>query len=100
MDGSTGRLRLASDVQSIARLSGCAPKTLEGPAATRSGSPGFSRTRTRDLPTPHRFQANEGVDMTKSTRGPDPTDRWTRNPGVNITPLARTVPVTSTPTSA
>lgn len=37
----------------------------------------------------------EGADMAQSTRGPDPSDRQTRNSGVNITPLTRSGPVTS-----
>jgi hypothetical protein len=94
MSSSTGRLRLAPDEQSDARLE--RPDKLKGPAATRSGSPGFCRTRTRGLPTPTRCEPSEGVDMTKRTRGPDPVDRRTRTSGVNITPPTQNAgPVTS-----
>lgn len=38
--------------------------------------------------------------MGKRTRGPDPSDRQTRDSGVNITPLASSGPVTTTPAVA
>lgn len=38
--------------------------------------------------------------MAKSTRGPNPVDRQTRDSGVKITPLARMVPVPTTPAVA
>lgn len=99
MSSSTGRLRLASDIQSVARLGGGrGPKTLEGPAATEVAV-SACETETRDLPTPHSFPTDEGVDMTKSTRGAPRSDSETRTSAVKITPVSSdsaAVPTTST----
>lgn len=101
MGTSTGRLSLASDMQSTTGwMEGAASKTLEGPAAALAGGgSGAGNTGARDLPTPHRFQANEGVDMTKRTRGPSSSDSETRYSAVKITPASSdsaTVPSTHT----
>lgn len=85
----TDRLRLAPDDHSGSG----AHKTI----GTAPQYPGCVNNRCGAGPTPHHY---EGADMAKSTRGPDPVDRWTRTSGVNITPLARTVPVTTTRTVA
>jgi len=100
MTTSTGRLSLASDVQSVARLDGNRPRTLEGPAATVVAV-SACETETRDLPTPQRDQANEGADMAESTRTPGLSDSGTRATAVKITPaMQSTGPVTTTPNSA
>lgn len=90
MTGSNGRLEPAPDIQSASCLmEGAASKTLEGPAATLAdGGPGAGNTRTRDLSTPHRFQANEGADMAKRTRGTPGSDSETRTSAVKITPVS------------
>ena len=86
MNTPTGRLGPAPDMQSAAVLAdktnGTAPVVvlMFGASGTGAG------------PTPH---STEGADMAQSTRGPDPSDRQTRNSGVNITPLTRSGPVTS-----
>lgn len=86
---STGRLRLAPDDHSDNRVVGWGAKTMERPRRI----PGAANTRCGAGPTHNHY---EGADMAKRTRGRDPVDRWTRNPGVNITPLASSGPVTTT----
>lgn len=90
MQCSTGRLRLAPDDHSG---QAGAHKTI----GTAPQYPGCVNNRCGAGPTHNPY---EGADMAKNTRGRDPVDRWTRNSGVNITPLARTGPVTTTPTVA
>ena len=99
MPRSTSRLVPAPDVQSVARLRGRRAEKLKALAATVVAVP-VCEAGTRGLTTPHRFQTNEGADVTKRTRGPDPTDRVTRISGVNITPPTLAVPVPSTHTEA
>lgn len=99
MGTSTGRLSLASDIQSVARPDGrCGPTKSEAPAATWVAVP-VCEARTRGLSTLTAL-TNEGADVAKSTRGPDPSDRVTRNSGVKITPPTHADPVTTTPTIA
>jgi hypothetical protein len=91
MAASTGRLRLAPDDHSGGLLG--ATQTKERPrcipgALTPGAGPGRHSTATK-VPT-----------MAKSTRGPDPVDRWTRISGVNITPPTQPGPVTTTRTVA
>lgn len=88
---STDRLRLAPDDHSG---QAGAHKTI----GTAPLYPWCANTGSGAGPTHNPQQ--EGADVAKSTRGRDPVDRWTRNPGVNITPLARMVPVTSIHISA
>lgn len=93
MHGSTDRLRLAPDVQSVHRVVGSgAPDNGTAPQY-----PGCVNNRCGAGPTHNPY---EGADMAKSTRGRDPVDRWTLTSGVNITPLERSVPVTTTPSDA
>jgi hypothetical protein len=101
MTSRNGRLSLALEVPSVARRGDDrTPTKSEAPAATLVAVP-VCEARTRGLTTPHRSPANEGVDMTKSTRGPSPVDRWTRTSGVNITPPDRDAePVPTTPAVA
>ena len=96
---SNGRLSLAVDVQSVARLDGIRSKTLEAPAATLVAVP-VCEARTRGLPTPHHCEAIEGVDMTKSTRGYPRSDSRTPDTAVKITPATHQGPVTTTHTVA
>lgn len=101
MTRSTGRLAAVPDGRLVAGWwEGTASKTLEGPAATLlGGGQGGCDAKTRDLPTPHRFHSNEGVDMTKSTRGVPRSDSETRTSAVKITPVSSvsaTVPTTHT----
>ena len=92
---STGRLSLAPDVQSVARLDGKrTPTKSEAPAATVVAVP-VCEAGTRGLTTPHRLRRYEGADVAKSTRGPNPVDRLTRISGVKITPPTHVVPVPS-----
>lgn len=100
MDRSTGRLSLASDIQSVARLGYDAAEKSWKPPLPLSWQSRFCEAGTRGLTTPHHCEANEGADMAERTRGPDPVDRWTRETGVNITPPTRTGPVTTTHTIA
>jgi hypothetical protein len=100
---STGRLSRALEVQSVVRLlvGGRGLEKLEGPAATLAGGGLFAcDVETRDLTTPHRFEANEGADMAKRTRLPGLSDSETQPSGVKITPPQRSGPVTSTTTTA
>lgn len=100
MWASTGRLSLASDIQSVARLGGGrTPTKSEAPAATLVAVP-VCEAGTRGLTTPHTRAANEGVDMTKRTRGYPGSDSGTRDTGVKITPPTHSDPVTTTPTVA
>jgi hypothetical protein len=103
MRWSTGRLSRAFEVQSVVRLldGERGPEKLEGPAATLAGGGLFAcDVETRDLTTPHTQPANEGVDMTKSTRGFPRSDSRTRASAVKITPATHSGPVTTTPTVA
>lgn len=99
MSLSTARLGLALDVPSFARLDGKRPTKSEAPAATWVAVP-VCEAGTRGLSTLHRCETNEGADVAKSTRGPDPSDRVTRNSGVKITPPTDAAPVPTTPTIA
>ena len=95
-----GRLSLAFEVQSVARLGGgCAPTKSEAPAATVVAVP-VCEARTRGLTTPHRSYTYEGADMAQSTRGYPGSDSGTRDTGVKITPPTHSDPVTSTTTVA
>lgn len=90
MNRSTGRLGLAPDDSSVAcrhKTIGTAPVVipLRQTAGTGAG------------PT---HNDHEGADMAKRTRGPDPSDRLTRDSGVKITPPTHSAPVTSTVTVA
>jgi hypothetical protein len=99
MQWSTGRLSRALEVQSVVRLldGECGPEKLEGPAAALAGGGLFAcDVETRDLTTPHRCYTNEGVDMTKRTRGYPRSDSGTRDTGVKITPPTHSAPVTTT----
>lgn len=98
---SKGRLRLALEVQSVARLDGeRTTEKLEAPAATVVAVP-VCEAGTRGLPTPHHCEANEGVDMTKSTRTLGRSDRQTPASAVKITPATQSRgPVTTTHTVA
>ena len=96
MSLSTDRLGLAPEVQSFARLGGRRPTKSEAPAATVVAVP-VCETETRGLTTPHRFHTNEGVAMTKRTRGFPESDSETRDSAVKITPasiVSATVPTT------
>jgi len=94
---SNGRLSLALEVQSVARLDHKGPTKSEAPAATVVAVP-VCEAGTRGLTTPNRCESSEGADMAQSTRGVPPSDRWTRISGVNITPptIAAPVPTAST----
>jgi hypothetical protein len=93
----TSRLSLASDMQSVARLVGRrSPRKLEAPAATLVAVP-VCEAETRGLPTPHRFEANEGADMAERTRPPGLSDSGTPASTVKITPAREQGPVTTTP---
>lgn len=95
---STGRLSLASDVQSVARLDGRRPRQSEAPAATVVAVP-VCEAETRGLSTLIRCDANEGADVAKRTRGTSPDDRSPRSfcvSGVKITPPVQPGPVPST----
>ena len=92
---SNGRLVPAPDFQSVARLGGGAPEKSKGPAATVVAVP-VCEAGTRGLPTPHRFQTNEGADMAKRTRTPGRSDSGTADSAVNITPASSTVAVPAT----
>jgi len=91
MDRSTGSLVAASDGRSGSAVR--RHKTMERPRS----NPDAANIRYGAGPTLNLY---EGADMAQSTRGPDPSDRQTRNSGVNITPLTRSGPVTSTLTVA
>lgn len=99
MSVSTGRLSLAFEVQSFARLRrGCAPTKSEAPAATGVAVP-VCEAETRGLSTLTAL-TNEGADVAKSTRGTNPVDRLTRISGVKITPPTHADPVPTTHTVA
>ena len=96
---SNGRLSLALEVQSVARLYGDrTPTKSEAPAATVVAV-SVCEAGTRGLTTPHRFPTDEGVDMTKRTRGFPGSDSETRTSAVKITP-ASTVSATVPPISS
>lgn len=100
MGTSTGRLRLAVDVQSVARLGvDRTPTKSEAPAATVVAVP-VCEAGTRGLTTPHRSYTYEGADMAQSTRGYPGSDSGTRDTGVKITPPTHSDPVTSISTVA
>jgi len=91
MQRSTGRLSTAPDDPSD-RVA--ADKTIgTAPVVVRM----FASSGTGAGPT---LNSHEGADMAQSTRGPNPVDRQTRDSGVKITPLARMVPVATTPSIA
>lgn len=95
MGTSTGRLRLAVDVQSVARLDvDRTPTKSEAPAATVVAVP-VCEAGTRGLSTPHRFSTNEDADMAERTRTYGLSDSGTQDTAVKITP-ASAGPVTST----
>jgi hypothetical protein len=98
MPRPTGRLSTASDGWSISDWSeGAASKTLEGPAATLwGGGPGAGNTGRGTCRHHTGSKRMKVPTMAKRTRGPDPSDRVTRDSGVKITPLARMVPVPPT----
>jgi len=98
MGTSTGRLRLASDIQSVARLGGGrVPTKSEAPAATVVAVP-VCEARTRGLTTPHAL-TNEGADMAERTRLPSRSDSRTPDTAVKITPATHQGPVTTTPSA-
>ena len=98
MTRQTGRLSLASDVQSVARLDGgCGPTKSEAPAATLVAVP-VCEAGTRGLST-LTARTNEGADMAQSTRTSGRSDSETRDSAVKITPashVSATVPTTPT----
>jgi hypothetical protein len=97
MTGRNGRLSLAFEVQSVARLNGNRPTTSEAPAATGWVAVPVCEAGTRGLTTPHHCEANEGADVAKSTRGVPRSDSETRDSAVKITPastVSATVPTT------
>src|SRR4051812_47071926 len=100
MHASTDRLRLAPDDHSglIARQGN---KTVPLPwLVTRIDAGPVRQTVCKDFCSRPTLNLYEGADMAESTRGPDPSDRWTRIPGVNITPPMHADPVTTTHHSA
>lgn len=99
MSSRNGRLSLAVEVESVARLHQDRPTKSEAPAATEVAVP-VCEAGTRGLTTPHSCEANEGADMAQSTRGPNPVDRSPRISGVKITPPTLAGPVTTTLTVA
>jgi hypothetical protein len=97
MSSRNGRLSLAFEVQSVARLDGDRAEKLEAPAATLVAVP-VCEAGTRGLPTPQRSHTNEGADVAKSTWGYPRSDSETRDSTVKITPVSivsATVPSTS-----
>lgn len=101
MSSRNGRLSLAHEVQSVARLHGRRNnlRQSEAPAATVVAVP-VCEAGTRGLTTPHRCETNEGADVAKSTRGVPGSDSGTRDTGVKITPPTHSDPVPSTYTTA
>lgn len=101
MSSSTGRLRLAPDIQSVARLDGGrTTEKSEAPAATEVAVL-VCEAGTRGLTTPHRCWTNEGADMAESTRTRGLSDSGSPTVTVKITPVTlRRSPVTTTPTVA
>jgi hypothetical protein len=94
---SKGRLSLASDVQSVARLHGGRPRQSEALAATVVAVP-VCEAETRGLSTLTAL-TNEGADVAKRTRGTSPEDRSPRSfcvSGVKITPPTQSGTVPST----
>ena len=93
---SNGRLSLALEVQSVARLDHKGPTKSEAPAATVVAVP-VCEAGTRGLTTPNRCESSEGADMAQSTRTPGRSDSETRTSAVKITPaqsVSDTVPTT------
>lgn len=88
MGTSTGRLRVALDVQSVMGLSGWGDNLI-GTAPQYSGC---VNNRYGAGPT---HNDHEGADMAKRTRTPGRTDSRTQDTAVKITP-ASAGPVTST----
>lgn len=99
MTTSTGRLRLALEVRSVARLDAKSPTTSEAPAAARAAVP-VCEAGTRGLSTPHRLRRYEDADMAERTRTYGLSDSGTQDTAVKITPATHQGPVTSTPTVA
>jgi hypothetical protein len=101
MGTSTDRLRLAPDDHSG---SVGADKTIETVPlpwlVTRIDAGPVPETVCEDFPARPTLHSDEGADMAKSTRGPNPVDSQTHDSGVNITPLASSGPVTTTHTVA
>ena len=100
MGTSTDRLRLAPDDHSglIVRQDN---RTVPLPwLVTRIDAGPVPETVCEDFPARPTHNTHEGADMAKSTRGSVPSDRQTHGSGVNITPLASSGPVTTTPAVA
>ena len=90
MAWSTGRLSTAPDDYSDG----------VGGHKTIGTAPQFSGCVNNRYGAGPTLNSDEGADMAQSTRGPNPVDRQTRDSGVKITPLARMVPVATTPSIA
>lgn len=92
MDRSTGILVAASDGWSVP-VGGCHKTIGTAPVVVLvQRTPGTGAGPTHN--------DHEGADMAKRTRGPDPSDRLTRDSGVNITPPTLALPVTPISTVA
>jgi len=89
----TDRLRPAPDDQSPTGTVRNRHKSI----GTAPQYPGCVNNRCGAGPT---HNSDEGADMAKNTRGPDPADRWTRDSGVNIAPPTQPGPATTTRTVA
>ena len=87
MTGRNGRLSLAFEVQSVARLHGERPTKSEAPAATVVAVP-VCEAGTRGLTTPQRLRRSKGADVAKSTRGFPQSDSATYISAVKITPAS------------
>jgi hypothetical protein len=100
MTRPSGRLSLAPDVQSVARLDGGrGPTKSEAPAATVVAVP-VCEAGTRGLSTLTAL-TNEGADMAQSTRTSGRSDSGTPATAVKITPAMHSrFPVPTTPTVA
>lgn len=96
MTGRTGKLRLTPDDHSETSQAEWSLQTKERP----HGYPDAANIWRGAGPTPHRFEAIEGADMAKRTRGPDPVDSRPRSSGVKITPPTHAGSVTTTHTAA
>lgn len=101
MTSRNGRLSLAFEVQSVARLrGGRTPTKSEAPAATLVAVP-VCEAGTRGLTTPQRLRRSKGADMAQSTRTPGRSDSETRTSAVKITPASNvSATVTTTPAIA
>ena len=92
MTARTGRLSPASDVQSVARLNGCRPKTI-GTAPQQSRC---SEHQVRGRADTTTVAGSKGADMAKRTRIPGQTDSRTQDSTVKITPVSSEGPAAST----